>query len=72
MMKILANVFFFCMVKDACISYMQNMKQKLIEMSRECHNQKPQPAVDTKRKTKINACKINKQMHDQLSLPHAM
>ena len=36
-------------------------------MSRECHNQKPQPTPDTKRKrkwTKVNACKINKHVRD--------
>ena len=42
---------------------MSRWAKKLIEKSRECHNHKPQPAPDTKRKrkwTKINTCKINK------------
>ena len=41
-----------------------NAQKKVIEKSRECHNQKPQPTPDTKRKTNkktFNAGKINKQ-----------
>ena len=37
-------------------------------MSRECHNNKPQPTPDTKMKrqrTEINPCKINKQKHEK-------
>ena len=44
------------------------MSKKLIEKSRECHNYKPQPTPDTKRKrkmTKTNAHKTNKQMHEK-------
>ena len=40
--------------------------KNLIEKARECHNHKPQPTSDTKRKRKkieIKACKINKQIH---------
>ena len=40
----------------------------LIEKSRECHNHNPQQTPDTKRKrkrTEINACNINKQMHEK-------
>ena len=48
--------------------YWTSIKPKmLIEKSRTCHNHKPQPTSNTKRKrrrTKINACKINKQMHE--------
>ena len=45
----------------------KDSSQKLSEKSRECHSHKPQPThvtKSTKRKeqrTKINACKINKQ-----------
>ena len=53
-------------------------RRKIIEEHRECHNHKPQSTPATKRKrrrTKINACKINKQILekyiDQLSIPQA-
>ena len=53
-------------------------RKKIIEKSREFHKQKPQPTPDTKRmrkRTKIYACKINKQMHekqmDPFPLPQA-
>ena len=49
--------------------------KKLLEKSRERHNDKPHPIPDTKRKrkmTEIDAGKINKHMHkkhiDQLSV----
>ena len=54
------------------------VNKKLKEKYMECHSHKPQPIPDIKRKrkrTEINACKINKQTHekhiDQLSLPQA-
>ena len=60
------------------LCYSPGVKKKLIEKSNECHSYKPQPIPDAKRKrktTEIDACKINKQMHemhiDQLSLPQA-
>ena len=43
-------------------------KKKLIEISRECHNHKPQPTPDTKRKrnmTKTNTYKTNKQLQEK-------
>ena len=52
------------------------LTKTLTETSRECQNHKPQPNSGTKRikKTKLNACKINKQMQekhiDPLSLFH--
>ena len=52
--------------------------KRLIEQTRECHNHKPQPNLDTKRnskRTKTSTCKINKQMCEkhthQLPLPQA-
>ena len=58
--------------------FIHNKGKKFIEKSDECDNHKSQPNPDTKRKrkrTKINACEINKQMHekhiDQLSPPQA-
>ena len=42
--------------------------KKLIERSRVCHNHKPQPTLDTKRKrkrTKTYTCKTNKQMYEK-------
>ena len=58
------------------VSTFSFVSNNLIEKSRECHHQKPQPNPGTKRKrkrTNNNACKINKQiiethMH-QLPLP---
>ena len=46
----------------------QILTKKLIEMSRVCHNHKPQPTLDTKRKrkrTKTCMCKTNKQMYEK-------
>ena len=48
-----------------------NAPKKVIEKSRECHNQKPQPTPDTKRKTNkktFNAGKINKQKNAREAL----
>ena len=42
--------------------------KKLIEKSRVCHNHKPQPILDTKKKrrrTKTYTCKTNKQMYEK-------
>ena len=54
-----------------CFFYLK--KKMLKEKPRECHNHKPQPIPDTR--TEIDACKVNKQMHekhiDHLSLPQA-
>ena len=44
------------------------LSKMFIGKSRECNNQKLQPTPDTKRKrkkTKIYACKMNKQMHEK-------
>ena len=57
----------FCMPENRmllnCIPSLES-KRKF----RECHNYKPQPTPDTQRKrtrTKINACKINKQLNEK-------
>ena len=57
---------------------MQKWNKQKIEKSRECHDHKPQPTPDTKRKrkmTKTNLYKTNKQMRekhtDQHPLPQA-
>ena len=48
---------------------LETNKKLIAERSRECHNHKPQPTHDTKRKRKrteiINSCNINKQMHEK-------
>ena len=48
-------------------------KNKLIEKSRECHNHKPQPTPDTKRKRQMTKLTRTQQMHekhtDELPLP---
>ena len=49
-------------VTDHTASVAVYKNKRLIEKSRECHNDKPQPTPDTKRKrkrTKTNTCKTN-------------
>ena len=58
-------IFYILMVHGASRLNLKIIKT-LIEKSRECHNHKPQPTPDTKRKkkmTKTNTFKTNKQMH---------
>ena len=55
-------------MKHWTISFASKCSNKLKEKSRECHNQKPQPTSDTKRKrkrTKHNTYKTNKQMQEK-------
>ena len=47
--------------------YLKILKM-LKDASRECHSRKPQPTPDIKmkrKKTKHNACKINKQLYEK-------
>ena len=77
---LMINRFSFSLASDQSFSLLflmrTNLFKRLIEKSRECHNHKPQPTPDTKRKrkmTKLNTIKTNKQTHekhtDQLPLP---
>ena len=67
----------FNFLKLSKLSLNVGILKKLIEKARECHNHKPQPTPDTKRRkmTKTNTYKANKQMHkkhtDQLPLPQS-